>query len=438
MRILAVNPWIVDFAAHDFWLKPYGFLTLLTGLRRAGHEVHYLDCTAAKITRDPYGRGKFRSETVEKPGVLANFPREFKRYGIAEQEFLRRLPASAPDIILLTSSMTYWYPGVARAAELIKKRFPRVPLILGGTYATLCREHAKKNIPCDRVVPFQELTAFLNSLNLPAAPFSELPAYRKFYDSLDYLVFRTSWGCPFRCGYCAIGKLSPQFFRLPVNRLVEYILAHARRGIRDFVIYDDAFLYGDRFVENFLSRLIDSRMPLRIHTPNALHLCFLNERTAALMKTAGFINPHFGLETLDPALHTRWNDKVGRHDLSRALQVLSRGGYRRGEFSVYMLLGYPGQDIDRFLTEAETLHEQGAKISLAEYSPVPGTAAAGDIPEIEKEPLLQNNSLLGASLPSGRTSSPHLEDFWRAKNFVRRLNRTFGAKTPSTRTDSLR
>ena len=40
--------------------------------------------------------------------------------------------------------MTYWYPGVFKLIEITKKLFKNVPIILGGIYATLCYEHAKK------------------------------------------------------------------------------------------------------------------------------------------------------------------------------------------------------------------------------------------------------------------------------------------------------
>ena len=57
-----------------------------------------------------------------------------------------------PDIILVTSMLTYWYPGVFRAIWLIKEKFNDVPVVLGGIYATLCFEHAKKFSSADYIV----------------------------------------------------------------------------------------------------------------------------------------------------------------------------------------------------------------------------------------------------------------------------------------------
>ena len=43
-HILCVNPWIHDFAAYDFWAKPYGLLLLAAFLRAQGARVSYIDC----------------------------------------------------------------------------------------------------------------------------------------------------------------------------------------------------------------------------------------------------------------------------------------------------------------------------------------------------------------------------------------------------------
>jgi radical SAM superfamily enzyme YgiQ (UPF0313 family) len=40
--------------------------------------------------------------------------------------------------------MTYWYPGVFKIIEITREFFDKVPIILGGIYATLCYEHAQK------------------------------------------------------------------------------------------------------------------------------------------------------------------------------------------------------------------------------------------------------------------------------------------------------
>ncbi len=82
MNILAINPWIYDFAAYDFWLKPYGFLVILSYLQKYGINIEYIDCLDEKISIATFGRGKYPNTEVEKPAIFKSIPRYFKRYGI--------------------------------------------------------------------------------------------------------------------------------------------------------------------------------------------------------------------------------------------------------------------------------------------------------------------------------------------------------------------
>ena len=73
-RILLVNPPIYDFAAYDFWLKPYGMLSIAGYLRhKADFKLFdYLDrmnpfMTSRKaLTSDKWGRGRFYFEKAGK------------------------------------------------------------------------------------------------------------------------------------------------------------------------------------------------------------------------------------------------------------------------------------------------------------------------------------------------------------------------------------
>jgi len=47
-NVLLINPWIYDFAAYDFWLKPLGLLYLGGLLRANHHHISCIDCL------DPY------------------------------------------------------------------------------------------------------------------------------------------------------------------------------------------------------------------------------------------------------------------------------------------------------------------------------------------------------------------------------------------------
>ena len=425
MNILAINPWIVDFAAYDFWLKPYGFLVLLTYLRNNGAKIDYIDCLDEKTAKGNFGRGKYPFQIIPKPAIYKSIPRHFKRYGISPDDFKKQLNGRNPDYILITSSMTYWYPAIVDLAEILRKKFPAAPLILGGTYATLCASHAQKTIPCDFIYTTENLAGLFKRLGINFNPrefYATLPRYRDFYPRLDYLVLRTSWGCPFECSFCAIKKLAPAFLTIGAQKIVNFILEYARKGVADFVLYDDAFLYAQDYAKTLLAKISGLKLNINFHTPNALHLRFLDRELAALLKETGFINPHFGLETLDPKLQKKWGDKANRKDLIAGVNNLRQAGFKKGEFSIYLLLGYPGQNLATLKEDAKNLHSLGAKGSLAEFSPVPGTKLFKKYRQEFADPLRHNNSIFGFF------QKDKIKDFWEIKNYVRGLNRKIETK----------
>jgi len=100
-----------------------GLLYLASRLRRWGFEVHFVDCLDRYNPRllerqkrslprgKADGRGKFHKEEIPKPPILRDIPRRYSRYGLPPDIFLEQL-ASLPEhnVILVPSSMTYWYP----------------------------------------------------------------------------------------------------------------------------------------------------------------------------------------------------------------------------------------------------------------------------------------------------------------------------------------
>jgi len=159
-NILLINPWIYDFTAYDFWLKPLGLLYIAALLKKyTNFTLSFIDCLdryhpllAKKLSTKDDGRGHFFKEEVPKPRVLASIPRKYSRYGIPLPFFKNALDQVVPpDLVLLTCTMTYWYPGVQAVVELIRKKFGRVPIILGGVYPSILPRHALAQTGVDKI-----------------------------------------------------------------------------------------------------------------------------------------------------------------------------------------------------------------------------------------------------------------------------------------------
>lgn len=158
-EILLVNPWIHDFAAYDLWARPLGLLILATSLREAGWEPLFVDCLDADhpemqpVKVKDYFHGRFAKTTIPKPPLLATISRTYSRYGV-DPDIIRSDLASipTPQAILVTSLMTYWYPGVRETIQLLREVFLDVPLLLGGIYASLLPDHAREECLADEIL----------------------------------------------------------------------------------------------------------------------------------------------------------------------------------------------------------------------------------------------------------------------------------------------
>ncbi|PKN77527.1 MAG: hypothetical protein CVU52_00175 [Deltaproteobacteria bacterium HGW-Deltaproteobacteria-10] len=423
-NILLINPWIYDFAAYDLWLKPLGLLYIGSLLRQNNHQIAFIDCLdpyhpamkaiGKKPKRQAYGDGKFFRQVIEKPDKLKKMmTRNYCRYGITPEIFRQELSCYRnTDIILITSLMTYWYPGVIEAIKIIKEILPHVPIVLGGKYATLCYEHAVKHAEADYVISGSGECCILQLMkdlfneqtSVQYAPDDlDLLPYPAFdlYNRLEQVPIMTSRGCPFDCSYCASNRFNDKFRqRNPLKVVDEIEYWQKNFGVRNFTFYDDALLVNPQeMITVLLGEIKKRKLSCYFHCPNGLHLREIDEEISHLLYKSGFKTIRFGFETSDFKRQMETGGKVKNQELKRAVEFLKRAGYSKDDIGIYLLCGLPGQKADEVLDSIEYVRKCGAKPVLAEYSPIPGTkmwdqAVALSPFDIQSEPLYHNNSLL--------------------------------------------
>jgi radical SAM superfamily enzyme YgiQ (UPF0313 family) len=412
--LLLINPWVYDFAAYDFFARPLGLLYMAGWLRAQGYQIHFLDCLGAPHARTgPFGTGRYPKEIIPAPAALEGITRRYGRYGISEAAFRERLArVPTPAAILVTSLMTYWYPGMAAAIRLAREHFPNVPVILGGIYANLCPEHAREHSGADRVVAgpgeaaigplLEEITGWpppgaivpdlddLDSRPYPALDLLEHPSY---------IPILTSRGCPLDCSYCASRQLQPVYRRRdPLAAAAELVYWQEQTGLADAAFYDDALLLGasDHLLV-ILAELASRGRTFRFHTPNGLHARLITREVAQGLKRANFATLRLGVETTALG-EARLDAKLQAGELEAALACLQEAGFPPGAIGVYLLIGLPDQAEAEVAASVLRVKELGATPVLASYSPIPGTAlwpraVAASRFDLAADPLFQNNSL---------------------------------------------
>jgi radical SAM superfamily enzyme YgiQ (UPF0313 family) len=430
-HILLINPWITDFAAYNFWIKPHGLLSIASFLRNNGFKITFIDCIDSTVKRKKYGDGKFRKIEIEKPLPVKSVPRKYSQYGISEEIFRDKISyIEKPDLIGITSGMTYWYPGVFKAIRIVKESLKKVPILLGGIYATLCYDHAVKYSEADYVIRGRgelQLPKIISELfNIELTPDSAVyhagmhgcpepnvvqgelsnnidslpyPAF-DLYPKLDYVSIMTSRGCPYRCSYCASPVISGGYKRRDPLKVVEEIACWTSRyRVNNIVFYDDALLVNPlEHIIKILKEVRKRHIQCNFHSPNGLHVKEINKKLATLLYDCQFKTLRLGLETSNEAIQVETGGKVDNRSFGEAVGNLRRAGYSEDEIGVYVMAGLPGQRVGEVEESIAFVKEDGAKPILVEYSPIPETALfekAKKMSEfdLENEPLFHNNSI---------------------------------------------
>ena len=447
-NILLINPWIYDFAAYDMWTEPLGLLYIASLLRENGYRVSLINCldrhhpdllkfqNRKSPESDQFGCGKFHKEIIEKPALLEGVHRRYGRYGLPLHIFQKELTkAPRPDVILVTSSMTYWYPGVFAAIREVRERFPGVPIVLGGVYATLCYDHAARNSGADYVVKgegeiqalrlIDQLTGRKATVRRASQGIDDYPyPAHDLLTSKESLAILTSRGCPIGCTYCASKLVAGSFRQRDPLKVVGEIEFYQREfGTRNFVFFDDALLVNPkRHITVILEELIDRKLDGYFHTPNAIHARWIDGSLARLMFKAGFKTTRIGLETSNEERQRSTGNKITSEEFQQAVENLKFAGYTGRDIGVYVLIGLPGQPLEEMFGSVRFVYSCGAIVKLAIYSPIPGTeewgkAVAENGIDPDADPLLHNNSIYPVR-PGGMT----IDNFQQVKAFALKCN----------------
>jgi radical SAM superfamily enzyme YgiQ (UPF0313 family) len=442
--VLLVQPPIYDFALYDLYLHPYGLDRLAAWFSRGGYRTVSVDAlnwrdpqsasVLGPVKRRADGTGKFFRQPADLPSGVQPIPRRYSRYGILKEVFAQRISKAAPeaDLVCITTGMTYWYEGAAEAADLVRSAAPKVPIVLGGIYAALMPDHARAVTQADLVETegsLETLKKFLHRRRLPLPP-GPVPPYP---DARQLLrpgqsagVLRLNQGCPMNCSYCASRLIDPVFKPGAPREAFAYVQdLYQLFGTSRFAFYDDALLVDkERVLVPFLKEVIRSGLDLSFCTPNAVHIRHMDGETARLMKKAGFSEVRMGFESSSATFHEAQDRKFTLEEFSRTLTVLREAGFTRSELPVYILAGLPGQQAEEVEHSIREAAAAGASVSIAEYSPVPGTLMWNEAVKtsplpLEEQPLYHNNSYCAAEW-SGQTR----EDVQRLKLLARRTRET--------------
>ncbi len=393
LSILLVNPPIYDFAAYDFWLKPLGMLTAAGKIADADFQLfdfldrtHFFYSDKPKFTNDKWGRGSFYSEIIHKPEVFKKIPRKFCRFGLPKDFFIKFLKANAPcDYVFIQTVMTYWYLGYKEVIDTVKTYWPQAKIVLGGPYTKICPEHAR-SIGAD----------FIFNDEIPLSMIEDNPPLWNLYENPETAAMKITQGCPFKCTYCTVPIFNKGFTARPYEKIIDEFNFIISLGVKNIAFYDDALLYkADEVIEPFMRYVIDNKIKINFHTPNALNARFIDAELADLLVRAGFKSFYLGFESSEEEFQKQTGAKIFDREFSEAVKNLVMAGAEKRSITAYLIIGHPKFEIQNVEDSMKYVNSLGVRAMLADFSPIPVVA---DSKLCEKyvdmsEPLMHNKTV---------------------------------------------
>ena len=154
-------------------------------------------------------------------------------------------------------------------------------------------------------------------------------------------VLRLTEGCPFRCTYCSVPQVQPQFRGRLGAALAEFDQL-VRRGVHRIAFYDDALLFReDKLLLPFLEAVERRNSGIELHTPNALNARFVTEEVAQAMTSAGFGSFYLGFESSSYEWQRKTGSKVYSSELADAVDRLLRAGASPDQITAYLIIAPP-------------------------------------------------------------------------------------------------
>lgn len=404
MNALLINPWITDFKLYDEWMHPIGLYLLGSLLIENGWNIEYVNCLKRdeQIKPKRYNTGSFSSKIITKPIELDSVDRHYRQYGIDKERFINKLQeVTKPDIILITSGMTYWIDGLRNTISAVREIFPETQIVVGGISANLIPEILKKDLPKTTIFSGQlsdlkKLPVIEKSLNLDFDNLSLVPFFKNIRD-LKHGPVLTTLGCPYNCSYCASGILQKQFTVRPKETIIEEIeYLINKRGIRNFSFYDDALLFKPQ--NNFLplgEDIIKLNQNINFHAPNGLHIKWIDKEVLKIMKKMGFKTLRFGYESGNSRYKDYTGFKTEREEIKEKVNLILGSGFPAKDIGIYVMGGLPDQTPNQMYDDINFISSLGVKAKPVFISPVPGTSIynyySEIYPEIKSDPRLQND-----------------------------------------------
>ena len=414
MKILLIQPPVLDFYQTSIRTQPIGLAYLAASLQVHGHEVEILDCQVEKKKSIPIpSELSFLSDFYpfgdRNPFKLYT---GYYHFGMGWGEIRKKVGDSKADLFGISSSFTPYHGEALKVARIIKEWNKKNIVVMGGSHVSGEPEGVLRSPDVDYIVlgegefrfpalveqiqrgkvkeisgidgvgyrtdgeirihPLRDFIQDLNSLPFPERGLLDPDRYR--INSKRSTMMITSRGCPHGCAYCSTHLVMGSSFRVrnPENILQEMRDCHRKYGIEVFDIEDDNFTYDLERAKRLMKLVMDAfgEKNIELTAMNGVSSASLDGEVLGLMKRAGFHTINLSYVSSDPSTKERMRRPQERTDFNQILEKAEEVGLK---VIAYAILGMPDQIIEEMVDTLIYLMGKKVLVGPSIYYPVPGT-----------------------------------------------------------------
>jgi len=336
-----------------------------------------------------------------------------------EQEFNEQIERFKPDIAGITA-MTPTLPSVLDISDTLKKRFPEIRIILGGSHPSISPEDTLGSNSVDYVVigegiiTFYELIESLTTKNdissIEGIAYRDLEnkvrltSPRKLIDNLDEFPFFAydllslepyfqytqekmgerliemivSQGCPYKCRYCAVTKIQGAKQRMySPQRVIDELRRLKEQYNCTGVWFKDSILtLNMEWLEEFAEMLIKEKLGIKWFAHARVDNFKRNLDVISLLRKSGAAQFWMGIETGSPRIAETLNRPfLGDEESEKILGRIHDAGIGIG---LYYMIGLPGEKVEdvrqTFYLARRFQSLLNAETHLHIFNPFPGNS----------------------------------------------------------------
>ena len=305
-----------------------------------------------------------------------------------------------PQYIGITGASLH-YREMYQLINEIKETYPDIKVIVGGSHASIMKEHVLQYSKADLVVygegeqtileiaqnrPFSKITGVIYRkrgeiiINPPRQLITDVdslpfPKFKgvKLNQYLEHKIpLYTARGCPMECTFCAARLILGRGFRMrsPENVIAE-IKYWYKRGYKEFSINDDEYTCIAHRTEKICDLLIKNKIKARFELRTGIRVDMINEQMLKKMKKAGFQFYAFGIESGDQKVLDMVKKHITIPQVRKAIKMVNKNGLQTSGF---FMTGLPGETFKRFEKSLKLAKELNLnEVRFYNTIPYPGT-----------------------------------------------------------------